>query len=76
VRRFKWVKIPYFQLELLIPQQLLRRLAQLSPPDFDGTNRKHTSSFYIKKLFKKITRLNVGFELKETSFKFYYLLLR
>jgi hypothetical protein len=46
---------------------------ELSPPDFDGgTKALHPVS--IKELFKKITRLNLGFELKETSFKFYYLL--
>jgi hypothetical protein len=37
----KWVKIPYFlKLELLIHNSYCSSWHELSPPDFDGTNRK------------------------------------
>jgi hypothetical protein len=57
----KWVKIPYFlKLELLIPTTAIAAGTSCRHQILTEPIESTTSSFYIKELFKKITRLNLG----------------
>jgi hypothetical protein len=57
----------FLKLELLIPQQLLAAGTSCRHQILTEPIERHYIQFLYWELFKKITRLNLGFELKETS---------
>jgi hypothetical protein len=67
----KWVKIPYFlKLELLIPTTAIAAGTSCRHQILTEPIESTTSSFYIKELFKKITRLNLGLSWKKPLLNF------